>query len=287
MRDHGLASGTPCSGMDADVEGQGLLAEQLPPRRASRPLAAWRPLLAVTLAPALIALCVVLGGQREVARPPRGAGSGWPAGVEELVALSGSAPANANDLWGIHDLLLMGYRAPFMKPGSAGLQEVQASAVELAGLLPQVHPHAPCRQRIHEAVAAAAGEARVVQAAQAAWDCLPAQFTPASFDIAFTAEGLDSNPGLAGDARNPKVLNPAVLGACAGTLWHRTCSYWVSLHAMAYRADALQLGPTFLHHALTVLAGGATMCGGCTLHLRVLHKPVLSASVISDLGELD
>jgi len=207
----------------------------------------------------------------------------------QVQALAGApANANANDLWAIHDLVLLGYRAPFMKPGSAGLQEVQASAVALADMLPRLHPYAPCRTQIGQALAGVPpGQQRVVRAAEAAWQCLPAQYTPASFDVAFTADGLDVRPGLAGEARDPKVLDPSVLGACAGTHWHRTCSYWVSMHAMAYRADALQLGQQFLHNVLTVLAGGATMCGGCTLHMRELHQPVLSAPVNADLGELD
>lgn len=265
---------------EPDVEGQDL---QVAPRsRSARP--AWRPLAAVAGFAALAAGCLLLAGHHG-RRAPEWAGL---KGVEELAAFGPTAAANANDLWGIHDLLLMGYRAPFMAVGSQGLMEIQAAVGDLVILLPKIHPYAPCRQRLAAVVAGTPeGKERVVQAAQAAWECLPAQFTPASFDVAFTADGLDVNPNLVGTARDPKVLDPSVLGACATTHWHRTCSFWVSLHAMAYRADALQMGPRFLRDALTVLAGGATMCGGCTLHLRALHKPVLSANVQRDMGPID
>jgi hypothetical protein len=55
------------------------------------------------------------------------------------------------------------------------------------------------------------------------------------------------------------------------------------MHVMALRADALGLGTRFFQTALSVLAGGATMCGGCTLHLQALHAPVLSA-ITADTG---
>jgi len=68
--------------------------------------------------------------------------------------------------------------------------------------------------------------------------------------------------GLAEDARDPFLREPRLLTACRGSHWPRTCSYWASMHSMAYRADALGLGARFLPALLAVLAGGATMCGG-------------------------
>lgn len=262
-----------------DVEGQ---PPETPPE-TKQTYGSWCPVAVLGFCVAAALSCAMLFYQPH-RRPLQASISA----TEELVAYPNVGPANANDLWGIHDLILLGFRAPFMQPGSAGLQEVQASVGELILMLPQVHPHPPCRQLMTTVVAGTApGHDRVIQAAQAAWDCLPAKYTPASFSVAFTPDGLDAGSELAGDARDPAVLDPTVLGACATTQWHRTCSYWVSLHAMAYRADGLRMGPRFLYNVINILAGGATMCGGCTLHLRALHKPVLSSYVVNDLGELD
>jgi len=216
-----------------------------------------------------------------------------PSTLLELPAQPSALPAafgpeiKPDDLWAVHDLLLLGYKAPFMKEGSAGQREVRAKAEELASLLPKIHPFEPCRQQIQAAYTG--GRAGVIAASQASWACLPRKFSPAMFTAAFTPEGLDQPTltGLADKARNPKLLDTAGLSACAATEWPRTCSLWASIHSMAYRADALGLGTQFRDLVLAVLAGGATMCGGCTLHLRALHETVLSPAILSDLGDLD
>jgi len=274
-------------GWDSDVEALG--AEQ--PRCDSAAVGRARQVVVAVLLAAAVGLLVIAMAALHAPPPPPGRGFAidLPA-VQELVALDGFPAPNPNDLWGIHDLLLLGYKAPFMKPGSAGAAEIQSSALQLAEMLPQLHPHPPCRQQIKAALMSAGGaldKAALVAVAQSSWDCLPAKFTAASFDIAFTPDGLDTNPGLVSQALDPKVLTPGILGACLGTPWHRACSFWVSLHAMAYRADALGLSSKFMHAAMAVLAGGSTLCGGCTLHMRSLHSTVLSPAVISDLGELD
>jgi len=183
--------------------------------------------------------------------------------------------------------LLLGYKAPFMKEGSAGQLEVHSKAEELASLMPRIHPVEQCRQQIQTAYTG--GRAGIIAASQASWACLPRKFTPAMFTDAFTPEGLDQPTltGLADQARNPKLLDVKGLSACAATEWPRTCSLWVSIHTMAYRADALGLGKQFRDAVLAVLAGGVTMCGGCTLHLRALHETVLSPAILQDLGDLD
>lgn len=97
-------------------------------------------------------------------------------------------------------------------------------------------------------------------------------------------DGVDDlAPDGANSARDPKLKDTSVLGACQNSQWHRTCSFWVSMHVMALRADSLGLGTRFFQTALSVLAGGATMCGGCTLHLQALHAPVLS-DIKADTG---
>lgn len=182
-----------------------------------------------------------------------------------------------NDLWAIHDLLLVGYSAVFMQKDSAGAEEARQGALSLAKMLPQLHPHGPCR----EALAAALGDGKVgydelVRAAKISWSCLPAGFSETSFkfETPFT-EAAVNDPGLEYQGRMPKVVD-AKLGACEGSKWDRTCSYWTSMHLMAYRADALGLTGLFVKALVPLLAGGATQCGGCTRHFRLLHQPLLS-----------
>jgi len=125
--------------------------------------------------------------------------------------------------------------------------------------------------------------AGIVAAAKASWECLPGNFTEASFDTPYTEAAIDS-AGYAFRAKMPKVLQR--LGACEGSQWPRTCSYWSSMHTLAHRADLLKLGSQFLEAIVPVLAGGATLCGGCTLHLRALHGPVLSKDINEGLGDI-
>lgn len=191
-----------------------------------------------------------------------------------------------NDLWAVHDLLLTGYGAVFMKKESHGMREAQVAALALAELLPDVHPHAPCRTQIAEAIEGSDDEmTRIVAAANAAWDCLPAKFSSASFSSAYEDHYI-GNFEAAKATRMPRLHDPSVLGACKGTKWPRTCSMWASLHTMALRADALGLGQKLFQSTLPLLAAGATLCGGCTMHVRALHEGVLSPGIANDLGEV-
>jgi len=199
-------------------------------------------------------------------------------------AISGVMP---NDFWAVHDLLLLGYDAYFMKEGSEGKLQVQQSALELAGLMQDLHPHAPCRQQIGAAFGAAGGLAggasAIIAAAAASWACLPAHYDKLTVKTPFLPELLGTSM-RAQKTRMSAPLDLNTLGACRDSAWPRTCSFWVSMHAMAYRADALGVSTRFLQAVLPVLAGGVTMCGGCTLHLHLLHRPVLPATVLRDLG---
>lgn len=195
---------------------------------------------------------------------------------------SGTVP---NDLWALHDLLLIGYSGVFMRDGSSGKEQVRQHAVDLARLLPQLHPHEPCRQKLTEALSGCTEDKEtVVIAAEMSWTCLPGKFTASSFSKAYTAKDIDSLTGAI-IAKMPTLLEPEALGVCRGSQWPRACSYWASLHSMALRADALGLGRNLLRAIMPVLAGGATLCNGCTLHLKALHKPVLSEAVMNDRGE--
>lgn len=181
----------------------------------------------------------------------------------------------ANDLWALHDLLLIGYNGIFLNESSPAKREVQDHATSLAKMLPRVHPHKPCRHLIAEVVGKNK-KPNISAVAEAAWACLPANFSAADFDTVFLKESD------AAAAKMPHPKNPDSLGTCKGSGWPRTCSYWVSLHLMALRADALQLSAEFLHAVVPLLAGGALVCNGCTHHLMALHKPVLSESMRKD-----
>jgi len=202
---------------------------------------------------------------------------------------SGTVP---NDFWALHDLLLIGYSAVFMRQDSDGQKEVRQHAVDLARLLPQLHPHEPCRQMLTEALnGCTEDQETVVIAAEVSWNCLPGKFTASSFSSAFKAKAIERFESAfegAIMAKMPKLRErkaSEALGVCRGSQWPRACSYWTSLHSMALRADALGLSRNLLRATLPVLAGGATLCNGCTLHLKALNKPVLSEAVMNDRGE--
>lgn len=196
------------------------------------------------------------------------------------------AAAVPNDLWAIHDLLLAGYAGVFMKPGSTGASQVQNAAAEFARLLPQLHPYEPCRSAIqHASFLATAGRGEVEAAADASWTCLPARFSADSFEKPFTADAIGNATKAAG-AKMTRVLNTSHLGTCADSKWPRACSYWVAMHLMAFRADALSLGKEFFQSVIPLISGGATFCGGCTLHFRLLHNPVLTSEMLDDGGDM-
>jgi len=167
------------------------------------------------------------------------------------------------------------------------------SAAELARLLPALHPIPECRKEFARVLGTASGapallrppEPAVLAAAEVAWTCLPAHFTKRSFQKPFTPDALWDRE-RAFEARMPRLRFSSALGVCRGSPWSRTCSYWVSMHALAYRADALGLGQPLLRALINIIAGGATLCGGCTLHFRALTGRALSPTVRDDLGRL-
>ena len=62
-----------------------------------------------------------------------------------------SAAFKAADFWGLHDLLLVGYAAPFVPDNSSA----RVSAHRLVGMLPTIHPYAPCRAAFRDFLRAA------------------------------------------------------------------------------------------------------------------------------------
>jgi len=195
--------------------------------------------------------------------------------------------ATPNDFWAVHDLLLLGFDAYFMKEDSEGKQLVQQSALDLASLMQDLHPHEPCRKQIsadfRDAGGIPGGKSAIIAASAASWACLPARYDCSTVKTPFVPELVGAG-FRAQKTRMSAPLDLSTLGVCRDSAWPRTCSYWVSMHTMAYRADALGKSARFLRALLPVLAGGVTMCGGCTLHLHALHRPVLPLAVLSDLG---
>eukprot|EP00927_Polykrikos_kofoidii_P085596 TRINITY_DN9350_c0_g2_i1.p1 TRINITY_DN9350_c0_g2~~TRINITY_DN9350_c0_g2_i1.p1 ORF type:complete len:241 (+),score=35.48 TRINITY_DN9350_c0_g2_i1:137-859(+) len=189
-----------------------------------------------------------------------------------------------NDLWGIGDLVMAGHAAIFMRRESEGARNVRTSMQKLVELLPKLHPVPLCREKIGEAIAkTSVGAVRNSLVAKAAWSCLPGNFTMEHFDNPFLEEYLDDYE-RAKASMNVQLKDPNVLGACKETGWPRTCSYWSSAHAMAYRADALGLAKPFLRSLFPVFASGVLQCVGCTFHFRSVHEPVLSHAVLFDNG---
>lgn len=171
-----------------------------------------------------------------------------------------------NDLHAIHDLILVGYAAVFMRVQTVGVGEVHQAVHNLTRALPTLHPYQNCRALLaQEAMSPAATPlAEVAASSGIAWSCLPAAFTENDFTRPFTPAAV-TNPQLAKQARNPgvKVTASAKLGACAASHWPRTCSYWSSIHSMALRAELLRVsGSAFLSMMVTVVASGATQCRG-------------------------
>jgi len=194
----------------------------------------------------------------------------------------------ANDLWGIHDLLLLGYEGVFMEKDTAGWREARDAAVELAKMMPALHPSARCREQLEAATKGIEHDEQqfVSQIAQAAIRCLPGNFSHKDFSVMFKAEDL-GDASAAEAAKMPELREEARerLGACRTSRWPRACSYWSSFHLMAYRADALGVSKLFLQTMLRVISGGAVLCGGCTKHFRLLHKDALGETFLQGVGK--
>eukprot|EP00928_Gymnodinium_smaydae_P052600 TRINITY_DN3660_c0_g1_i1.p1 TRINITY_DN3660_c0_g1~~TRINITY_DN3660_c0_g1_i1.p1 ORF type:complete len:271 (+),score=34.49 TRINITY_DN3660_c0_g1_i1:33-845(+) len=221
-----------------------------------------------------------------------------------------------NDLWAIRDLILMGYGAVFMKPGSQGMEEARQATVSLLDHLPLFHPVQKCRDAIdavnqkyalNDDPQLRGGSSfpdlsmRIKEAAQASWGCLKGhprlgRFSNKFFTgrVALRSEVVDNNctdaqkvNDVAHDARNPYMTGEArkALSACRTTKWFRACSYWVSFHTMAFRADLMGMGQRFLQIIFPIVVSGALGCGGCTTHFRSINMYGLSKHLYEDFDE--
>eukprot|EP00435_Cladocopium_sp_Y103_P051402 s2238_g15.t6 len=216
-------------------------------------------------------------------------------GILKLLYWRRTAPpgldlAKTDDLWAVHDLVLAGYAGIFMKPDSAGLQEVQIASKKLAALLPAIHPLEHCRQQFAMILGGAAGSPVLTEVtddmhiavARSAWSCLA--LTEASFQDPFLPKAIGNFEAY--KAAKMTVPKRTLNGVCGQSAWPRTCSYWVSMHLLAARADLLLLGHQLLDALVPILAGGATFCGGCTKHFRALTKPMLSPALVQDFSDV-
>jgi len=161
----------------------------------------------------------------------------------------------------------MGHRAPLLKnaDGSAheGKPSAEQAAESLAGMLHLVHPVSACREAMKSA-------SSLNDKAAASWSCL--DLSAANFTGALTSDSQDTFESAAVSAE-PSFTDQ--LGACAGTQWHRACSFWVSMHAMAVRAEMHGQGIAFFEAVTRIIAGGALYCAGCTMHFVELNKHFL------------
>lgn len=188
----------------------------------------------------------------------------------------GQGMPHPNDLWGVHDLLLIGWQAVMLQDEALVLQ-AKGAVLDVARHLPALHPHADCRTRFAQIAGCSAGEvappigeAELRSMANASWACLPGAFTVDDFSISFGIEA-QGNPALRPERSNQ-------LGACSGSRWPRACSYWIAFHAMAARADMLldsQTKADWLVALSVVIRSGVTMCIGCTAHFQLLMQPML------------
>lgn len=189
---------------------------------------------------------------------------------ERIPKPSGIVPA---DLWGIHDLLLLGHfgvmlMGPHINVSLTGpsdaLRQSRSAVKVFAGMLPTIHPVPKCR-----AMLKSVGPSNLEAFAKASWTCLG--LSEKDFNVSFTSLSVDVFESL--DAMNaaPKFR----LGACQGSRWPRACSYWSSMHAMGVRADLLGKGKQFFKAMVQIISGGSLFCEGCTRHLRLLAGPIL------------
>jgi hypothetical protein len=196
------------------------------------------------------------------------------------------------DLWGLRDLLLIGYSGVFMQRNSSGLSLVRKGALELANLLPTIHPFQPCRTEVASVLAESQSESErnlILKVAASLWSCLPEKFDFNHFTPSrnlhttspFSEEMIDDYM-KAFKGRMPQLKNAAWLRACSKSSWIRACSYWIAIHLMAERADASKKSGEFLQALVPVLAGGANLCSGCTLHFMTMFKDHINKSIITD-----
>lgn len=173
------------------------------------------------------------------------------------------------DLWGIHDLLMIGHKGPVLRPDANASHAMVESAVhELARMLEDIHPVAECREAIRH-------EKNYSEKARASWACL--SLDRENFTGAYVSDSqVDNEVAMT----VPKFTES--LGVCKETDLPRSCSYWASLHAMGVRADMLGKGQDFFKAVVHIISGGALYCFGCTMHFRLLNEYFLPPEVQSE-----
>lgn len=192
-----------------------------------------------------------------------------------------------NDLWAIHDLVLLGYYGVMLKGEhmakntSDALLIAQAAASKISAMLPSIHPVAKCREDLAKVAAETAGSANpassMERVAETTWTCLGLSAT----DFVSPFVSLSAPWGQALQDMHSEPNSTLVqLGDCNGSGWPRACSLWASIHSLALRADTLGLGREFFNATVQVLSGGPLFCVGCTRHVRLLAKPIVPSALL-------
>jgi hypothetical protein len=145
---------------------------------------------------------------------------------------------------------------------------VETAADNFGTLLCDLHPVPACRDAVCKADS-------LVEKAEASWSCLG--LAAENFTEAYTD---DSQSDADVDRTTPLFMDK--LGVCKDSQWQRACSYWISMHALAVRADLLQKGKELFKTMVHIIAGGPLYCSGCTTHFRLLNKNMLPDNVTSD-----
>lgn len=167
---------------------------------------------------------------------------------------------------------------------------VQIASKKLAALLPAIHPLERCRERFAQILGGTAGSPVLTEVTNdmhinvtgEAWHCLA--LVEEDFKNPFLPNAIGNFEAY--KAAKMTVPKRTLNGLCGQSAWPRTCSYWVSMHLLAARADLLLLGHQLLDALIPILAGGATFCGGCTKHFRALTKPMLSPALVQDFSRV-
>lgn len=211
------------------------------------------------------------------------AGLPRPARLDQPDKKATPADIKPADLWGIHDLLLLGHYGVMLKgphilksqASSEGLRQSRLAVKEFAKMLPSIHPVAKCRIMLKKV-----NPSNLVKFANTSWTCLG--LDASYLKNPFTKLDNDYDDASLSMNTMPKYQLQTKLGACRYSKWPRACSFWSSIHTMGVRADLLGKGTEYFKTILSIVAGGPLFCEGCTRHLRLLNGAVLPPKLLDE-----
>jgi hypothetical protein len=194
-------------------------------------------------------------------------------------ALPADAPEyiQKQDLWGIHDMLLVAWGCTACGTNVNLQNKVQKAVVDFANLLKVLHPLEECRTKLQSIQDCKVGEKTCIDSvANANLECLGA--TPAcnpsdwfcttgqpfSKYKAATVdqEGTNAPNFQAGSFPKayPWIQSGGVCDIGQKTKWGYACSVWVAIHALGLRADAKNLQLPLLTSLAPMIAGNLLNC---------------------------